>query len=147
MAPKKAPAKSAAASAKAAGPPAGQPTIGAAFARKSGEGVAAAAGGAASPGAAAPPPLVLVRQLGGVVEYSDFAVNNIKDEAGAKPSAYALEADVVDSGACPSPRHAARCDRAARATTHSLRVGDGVLAGSVALEGARGMRGPEAATG
>ena len=93
MAPKKA---------KSTVAPAGQPTIGAAFARKSGEGVAAAAGLASPDAAPAAPPLVLVRQLGGVVEYSDFAVNNIKDEAGAKPSANAPEADIVDSGAFPS---------------------------------------------
>ena len=94
MAPKKA---------KTAPAPAGQPTIGAAFARKSGEHAAAGAADAgASPVAAAAPPLVLVRQQGGVAEYSDFAVNNIKDEAGSKPYAKAPESDVVDAGACPA---------------------------------------------
>ena len=104
MAPKKA---------KTAPAPAGQPTIGAAFARKSGEHAAAAALAASGPDAAAPPSLLLVRQLGGVVEYSDFAVNNIQDEAGSKPNARVPEADTVDAGACASvatraPRHAAR---------------------------------------
>ena len=89
--------------AKTAAAPAGQPTIGAAFARKSGEhATAGAATAGASPVAAAAPPLVLVRQQGGVVEYSDFAVNNIKDEAGSKPYAKAPESDTVDAGACPA---------------------------------------------
>ena len=82
---------------KAVPAPAGQPTIGAAFARKSGEHAGAAEAGA-SPAAAAAPPLVLVREQGGVAEYSDFAVNNLKDE-GSKTTTKAPESDVVEAGA------------------------------------------------
>jgi len=87
---------------KAVPAPAGQPTIGAAFARKSGQhAVAGAAEAGASPAAAAAPPLVLVREQGGVAEYSDFAVNNLKDE-GSKTTTKAPESDVVEAGACPA---------------------------------------------
>jgi hypothetical protein len=90
---------------------AGQPLIAAAFARRaSGDGGAGGGGGnpQASPpgGGAAPPPsfsaAALVRCREAVLEYTDYTVNNIRNDAGTRASERADEADTAENGA-PGP--------------------------------------------
>jgi hypothetical protein len=114
--------KIAAAPARGAMPPAkkaktvaaGQPLIAAAFARRaSGDGAAGVAGGsnpqASPPGGGAAPPsfsaAALVRCREAVLEYTDYTVNNIRNDAGTRASERADEADTAENGArgrcCP----------------------------------------------
>jgi hypothetical protein len=90
---------------------AGQPLIAAAFARRasgaSGDGgggsggnlLASPSGGGNSGSAAAFPAAALVRCREAVLEYTDFTVNNIRNDAGTRASERADEAETAENGA------------------------------------------------
>jgi hypothetical protein len=115
---------------KLTSPGAGQPTIGAAFARRGSGG--GAAGEEEAAGGSAPALPHLLRERADVLEYSDFDVNNLKNDAGARPTERALESEAVDDGAptCSAriapPAPALRTARAAlRAIAGPIRRGSG----------------------